>query len=319
MSNSRSALNSKMKRPLYQWISFRKNNKASKVSLMQSEMVARVITNFCRKHKLDFLNLERIDIINFANELSSGAIHNPKGVSNSTIVTYLRVLSGALSDINLHSKIYKPVNNVQDALKIWTRTNKPISKVPPSLKQEELDKLYKFNFKDKTKNELRDFFIFLTECPLRKVVGAKLRWSDIQESDGKKYVLIVSKKTQHPTVIKLSKRALEILDRRPRDFGDRIWQYTTRESTDVKELFRIAKIDRPYISFVAKGRGCDTVKQSLADAVTIHTTRHTFAQRMLSKGERIEKVQTMLGHTSIKTTQRYIAKDVETQKALQDL
>ncbi len=39
--------------------------------------------------------------------------------------------------------------------------------------------------------------------------------------------------------------------------------------------------------------------------VTFHTARHTFATLMLNKGVDITSVQTMLGHTSIRMTQRY--------------
>ena len=43
----------------------------------------------------------------------------------------------------------------------------------------------------------------------------------------------------------------------------------------------------------------------LAQPITFHLARHTFATMLLSKGVPIESVSKMLGHTNIKTTQIY--------------
>lgn len=46
-------------------------------------------------------------------------------------------------------------------------------------------------------------------------------------------------------------------------------------------------------------------KSGLEGRVTVHTLRHTFASRLVQKGVDIYKVSKLLGHTNIKTTQRY--------------
>jgi len=48
-----------------------------------------------------------------------------------------------------------------------------------------------------------------------------------------------------------------------------------------------------------------TCSLSLAEPITFHQRRHTFATMILSKGVPIESVSKMLGHTNIRTTQVY--------------
>jgi site-specific recombinase XerD len=60
---------------------------------------------------------------------------------------------------------------------------------------------------------------------------------------------------------------------------------------------------RPFVSFHC---GWDTARKraGLAD-VRVHDLRHSFASLLINSGRTLFEVQRILGHTQVKTTQRY--------------
>lgn len=50
-------------------------------------------------------------------------------------------------------------------------------------------------------------------------------------------------------------------------------------------------------------------KMGMPDTVTPHALRHSFASHLLASGAELRSVQTLLGHTSLDTTQRYLDAD----------
>jgi integrase len=60
----------------------------------------------------------------------------------------------------------------------------------------------------------------------------------------------------------------------------------------------IREIDTPYRTALTRAKILDP-------DVTFHTLRHTFASHYVMRGGRLEKLQEILGHSTIKTTEIY--------------
>ena len=67
--------------------------------------------------------------------------------------------------------------------------------------------------------------------------------------------------------------------------------------------FANPKTGKPYVSFYISWNTARN-KAGLAD-VRIHDLRHSFASFLVNAGRSLYEVQKILGHTQVKTTQRY--------------
>ncbi len=127
--------------------------------------------------------------------------------------------------------------------------------------------------------------LILTGARKREVLDAK--WEDFDLT--RQAWRIPMTKSGHARHVPLSDGAIGILNSIPR--------------TDSAWTFANPKTQLPYVSIFCSW---DTARKQagLAD-VRIHDLRHSFASLLVNSGRTLYEVQHILGHTQVKTTQRY--------------
>lgn len=127
--------------------------------------------------------------------------------------------------------------------------------------------------------------LILTGARKREVLDAKWEEFDMERRQWRVSVT----KSGKPRYIPLSDGVIQMLATMPHDSS--------------KWIFPNPKTGKPYVSIFCSW---DTarIQAGLAD-VRIHDLRHSFASFLVNAGRSLYEVQKILGHTQIKTTQRY--------------
>jgi integrase len=135
--------------------------------------------------------------------------------------------------------------------------------------------------------------LLLTGARKREVLDAK--WSCFNFE--RKQWLIPVTKSGKPRHVPLSDDVMRFLQ-------------TLRRDDECEWVFPNAKTGKPYVSIF---KTWDTARQ-LANMgeVRIHDLRHSYASFLVNAGRSIYEVQKLLGHTQIRTTQRYAHLSQET-------
>ena len=141
---------------------------------------------------------------------------------------------------------------------------------------------------------VRQVFLFTCFTGLRVSDVRGLRWCDLSQQDGGYTLGVRMYKTEKMVYIPLSKQAMKWMPER----GDKSGEDFVFDSVPSDYNIHIAKW--------AKAAG-------ITKHITHHCGRHTFATMLLSLGVDIYTVSKLLGHASLRHTQRY-AKIVDRQK-----
>jgi integrase/recombinase XerD len=153
-------------------------------------------------------------------------------------------------------------------------------------------------------DEVARFFAAITNLKHRAILmtayAAGLRVSEVtrlrvEDIDSQRMVIHVRGKGQKDRYVMLSPRLLEIL----RTY----WKAVRPRNC----LFPGADPNTPITPdsvWQVCGRACH--KASLGKHVTVHTLRHSFATHLLEAGTDLRTIQVLLGHSSIRTTARYV-------------
>jgi integrase/recombinase XerD len=143
---------------------------------------------------------------------------------------------------------------------------------------------------------------------LMTMLYSGLRISDVAMLERKRVnlrdgrLLLRMEKTGEPVYVKLAQPAVEALASLPTDGPFFFWSGESALAT------AIGNMRRTIVRICAKA-GVEGHP---------HRFRDTFAVRMLEKGVAIEQVSLLLGHTSVKTTEKYYAPWVQSRQRLLD-
>jgi integrase len=167
-----------------------------------------------------------------------------------------------------------------------------------ALSQKELDKLYKHNVPDRTRDIARDWFII--DCYLG------LRVSDIQLLNARNIhgdtITIANEKTDTKVVLPMRTEVKEILAK---------WEGFPPKMTDqeinrsIKEVAEVAGIDQPVLYFLTKGGTRRDFYLKKFEMISCHTARRSFITNLLNAGVPDNQVMQLAGIKKHATLLRY--------------
>lgn len=178
----------------------------------------------------------------------------------------------------------------------WQRVNLPIpprkkpTRLPEVLSRQELDRLFACAYPPR--NRLLLMTTYAAGLRVSEVV--KLKPSDIDSS--RMMIGVEQAKGSKDRYSILSTRLLEELRLYWKLYKPRIWLFPA--SRDPNRKMDIGCAQKSY--YEAKGRA------GITRGHGIHTLPHCFATHLLEGGVDLRTIQTLMGHSSITTTQRYL-------------
>ncbi len=144
---------------------------------------------------------------------------------------------------------------------------------------------------------LRPILVVALHTGMRKGEILNLKWDDIDFQ--RREIHIRKSKTGRPRVIDINTTLLEQLT-------------SLRKPISSTHVFTNPKTGKPYTK-IQKSFERARILAGIED-VRFHDLRHTFASRLIARGVDIIKVKDFLGHTSVKTTERYTHSSREERK-----
>ena len=147
------------------------------------------------------------------------------------------------------------------------------------------------------KDIVKRAFLFSCNCGLRRGDILSLRWKDITFDDGAWRVCTRMKKTTNLVYIPLPKQAMRWLGSNPGE----------RDGEELVFAGLSAGLISDHLHTWVEKAGIKGKR------VTFHVARHTYATMLISLGVDLYTVSKLLGHSSIRHTQRY-AKIIDSVK-----
>lgn len=177
-------------------------------------------------------------------------------------------------------------------------------------------------------NSLRDIrIVFLFECYTGIRIGdiLRLKWENLNIHT--KTLNYITKKTGRETTHPLNDLAFEILDKKLRKHKN-IYGVVQKDKyifnflkKDITNLGKEESLNAISSATATINRGLKKIakKANIDKNLSTHVGRHTYATMLVSLGGNTHYVKNLMGHSSIKMTERYVSIVDETQKSTNNL
>ena len=153
------------------------------------------------------------------------------------------------------------------------------------LTEGELKLLMDHEFEDKALTFTRDVFVFSAFTGLAFIDLKELKYENIVDINGSKWIVSQRHKTNIPFQVKLLEVPYQVIIRYQHQ-GEYVFEQM-EYATIAKRIHRVME------------------EVGIRKRISFHCARHTFAVLALNKGMPIESLSRLLGHTNITTTQIY--------------
>ncbi len=262
----------------------------SPASMQKYNVVRKHLGNYLKKdHHINDLPLEHLNF-----KIISGFEHYltvDGGCQNNTIMRMLRTFKTVIIQATKEGLLTKdPFQDVKIRFK-------PVDR--GFLTETEIAAMAQKDFGIRRLEVVRDLFVFSCYTGLAYIDMANLKWENIKELDGAKWIIARRQKTNVSCNVPLLPIPLIIMDK---------YQGQGKDG----KVFPIISNQKMNSFLKEIGAACGIEKE-----LTFHLARHTFATLALTKGVAVESVSKMLGHTNIKTTQLYAK--ITSQKVKADM
>ena len=245
---------------------------------LETEIKISKLSPYTLRNYIDF-NKSFLDFIN----------KNPNEINKEDIKLYL---ADKMSDKSSSSNIvflssirFAYLSILQNDPTLGIKRPKKENKIPLVLTKEEIFKL--FNATDTLKSNLILQMLYSSGLRVSEVVNLKKQDLDFEENIG----WVREGKGKKDRMIILSKKLSKKLQKHIKKHPDWNYLFSKEKPLNTRGIQKI----------VQKA----AIKSKINKSIHPHTLRHSFATHLLESGTDLRKIQTLLGHSSIATTQIY--------------
>lgn len=254
------------------------------------------------KYRVDFDTIDLDFFYSYVNYLK-----NTRKLKVNTVakdIAIIKVFMGEAVDLeytdNMKFKHKKFAYNEEDTEHVY-------------LTEDELAKLYALKINNKKLEEVRDLFIFGAWVGLRFSDFSNIKPENIIQIDGDSFIKTITQKTRELVIIPCNPVIMEIFEKyadRPNKLPKTI---SNQKFNDyIKDVCKLAELNEV-------GRDSARPKDILADLVSSHTARRSFATNYYLQGFPTIDLMKITGHRTERSFLKYIrVSKLDTAKRLSD-